>query len=78
MVSVTDVTNEECPLLRLVLRKVAIQILSLCQLLCSSIVFSFHVQLAPIKLSRYAEDLLFYIYYTNGGDILQLAAAAEL
>lgn len=38
----------------------------------------FHLQLAPIKLSRYSEDLLFYLYYTNGGDILQLAAAAEL
>ena len=36
------------------------------------------LQLAPIKLSRYSEDLLFYLYYTNGGDILQLAAAAEL
>ena len=36
------------------------------------------LQLAPIKLSRYNEDLLFYLYYTNGGDILQLAAAAEL
>lgn len=35
-------------------------------------------KLAPIKLSRYGEDLLFYLYYTNGGDILQLAAAAEL
>lgn len=35
-------------------------------------------KLAPIKPSRYSEDLLFYLYYTNGGDILQLAAAAEL
>lgn len=35
-------------------------------------------KLAPIKPSRYNEDLLFYLYYTNGGDILQLAAAAEL
>ncbi|XP_032813839.2 CCR4-NOT transcription complex subunit 2 [Petromyzon marinus] len=35
-------------------------------------------KLAPIKLSRYGEDLLFYMYYTNGGDILQLAAAVEL
>lgn len=43
------------------------------------IFFSFvFLQLAPIKLSRYTEDLLFYLYYTNGGDILQLAAAAEL
>jgi len=35
-------------------------------------------KLAPIKLGRYGEDLLFYLYYTNCGDILQLAAAAEL
>ncbi|XP_071805764.1 CCR4-NOT transcription complex subunit 2-like isoform X1 [Asterias amurensis] len=35
-------------------------------------------KLAPIKLSRYGEDLLFYLYYTHGGDVLQLAAAAEL
>uniref|UniRef100_A0A8C4NGX8 CCR4-NOT transcription complex subunit 2 n=1 Tax=Eptatretus burgeri TaxID=7764 RepID=A0A8C4NGX8_EPTBU len=35
-------------------------------------------KLAPIKLPRYGEDLLFYMYYTNGGDMLQLAAAAEL
>lgn len=41
-------------------------------------VFCLWLQLAPIKLSRYSEDLLFYLYYTNGGDILQLAAAAEL
>ena len=40
--------------------------------------FCVYLQLAPIKLSRYTEDLLFYLYYTNGGDILQLAAAAEL
>nr|CAB3232223.1 CCR4-NOT transcription complex subunit 2 [Phallusia mammillata] len=35
-------------------------------------------KLAPIKLNRYGEDLLFYVYYTNPGDVLQLAAAAEL
>jgi len=35
-------------------------------------------KLAPIKLGRYGEDLLFYLYYTNCGDILQLAAASEL
>ncbi|XP_072165576.1 CCR4-NOT transcription complex subunit 2-like [Diadema setosum] len=35
-------------------------------------------KLAPIKLSRYGEDLLFHLYYTHGGDVLQLAAAAEL
>ncbi|CAL1543218.1 unnamed protein product [Lymnaea stagnalis] len=35
-------------------------------------------KLAPIKLNRYSEDLLFYLFYMNGGDVLQLAAAAEL
>ena len=35
-------------------------------------------KLAPFKLSRYGEDVLFYLYYTNEGDILQFAAAAEL
>lgn len=35
-------------------------------------------KLAPFKLSRYGEDVLFYLYYTNEGDVLQLAAAAEL
>lgn len=37
-----------------------------------------HLQLAAIKLSRYGEDLLFYLYYMNGGDLLQLLAAVEL
>ncbi|XP_065185880.1 CCR4-NOT transcription complex subunit 2-like [Sycon ciliatum] len=35
-------------------------------------------KLAPIKLHRYGEDLLFYLYYHSSGDLLQLAAAAEL
>lgn len=35
-------------------------------------------KMPPIRLSLYGEDLLFYLYYTNCGDILQLAAAAEL
>lgn len=35
-------------------------------------------QLASIKLARYGEDLLFYLYYMNGGDLLQLLAAVEL
>ncbi|BES93574.1 CCR4-NOT transcription complex subunit [Nesidiocoris tenuis] len=35
-------------------------------------------KLAQLKLTRYKEDLLFFMYYTNAGDILQLAAAAEL
>lgn len=36
------------------------------------------LQLAAIKLARYGEDLLFYLYYMNGGDLLQLLAAVEL
>ncbi|XP_033739507.1 CCR4-NOT transcription complex subunit 2-like isoform X3 [Pecten maximus] len=35
-------------------------------------------KLAPVKLNRYGEDLLFYLFYMNGGDVLQLAAAFEL
>uniref|UniRef100_A0A673GNL2 CCR4-NOT transcription complex subunit 2 n=1 Tax=Sinocyclocheilus rhinocerous TaxID=307959 RepID=A0A673GNL2_9TELE len=35
-------------------------------------------KLAAIKLGRYGEDLLFYLYYMNGGDLLQLLAAVEL
>jgi len=35
-------------------------------------------KLAPIKFNRYQDDLLFYLFYINGGDVLQLAAAAEL
>ncbi|KAL5010503.1 hypothetical protein ScPMuIL_012808 [Solemya velum] len=35
-------------------------------------------KLAPIKLNRYGEDLLFFLFYMNGGDVLQLAAAIEL
>jgi len=34
--------------------------------------------LAPIKLNRYGEDLLFYLFYNFGGEMFQLAAAAEL
>ncbi|XP_054271553.1 CCR4-NOT transcription complex subunit 2-like isoform X2 [Macrosteles quadrilineatus] len=39
---------------------------------------SIREKLAPIKLSRYKDDLLFFMYYTNMGDVLQIAAAAEL
>ncbi|CAM1318301.1 CNOT2 (predicted) [Pycnogonum litorale] len=39
---------------------------------------SIREKLAPVKLNRYGEDLLFYIFYTNGGDLLQIAAALEL
>lgn len=39
---------------------------------------SIREKLAPVKLNRYKDDLLFYMFYTNVGDVLQLAAAAEL
>ena len=35
-------------------------------------------KLAPVKLNRYKDDILFYMFYTNVGDVLQMAAAAEL
>ncbi|XP_055000865.1 LOW QUALITY PROTEIN: CCR4-NOT transcription complex subunit 2-like [Sorex araneus] len=35
-------------------------------------------KLAKIKFGRYGEDLLFYLYYMNGGDVLQHLAAVEL
>lgn len=35
-------------------------------------------KLAPIKLNRYTDDLLFYLFYNFGGEAFQLAAAAEL
>ncbi|XP_063216576.1 regulator of gene activity isoform X2 [Bacillus rossius redtenbacheri] len=35
-------------------------------------------KLYHVKLNRYKEDLLFYMFYTNVGDVIQLAAAAEL
>ena len=31
-----------------------------------------------MKLNRYKDDILFFLFYTNVGDVLQLAAAAEL
>lgn len=48
--------------------------------LCSWTLFHLFLllQLAAIKLARYGEDLLFYLYYMNGGDLLQLLAAVEL
>lgn len=35
-------------------------------------------KLAPVKLNRYQEDLLFYLFYTNVGDTMQLLASHEL
>ena len=38
----------------------------------------FRSKLPPFKMSLLREEILFYIFYSNVGDILQLAAAAEL
>jgi CCR4-NOT transcription complex subunit 2 len=36
-------------------------------------------KLAPInKMKHYKDDLLFFLFYTNCGDVMQLMAAAEL
>ncbi|CAH0551069.1 unnamed protein product [Brassicogethes aeneus] len=35
-------------------------------------------KLASMKLSRYKDDLLFFMFYNNIGDVLQIAAADEL
>jgi len=35
-------------------------------------------KLAQVKLNRYTDDLLFYLFYNFGGEVYQLAAAAEL
>lgn len=40
--------------------------------------FHAFLQLSQVKLSRYGEDLLFFLFYMNGGDEMQLKAAAEL
>lgn len=40
--------------------------------------YNLFLQLAPIRLTRYGEDLLFYLYYCNGGDLMQVLAASEL
>ncbi|XP_075984384.1 CCR4-NOT transcription complex subunit regena isoform X1 [Anticarsia gemmatalis] len=39
---------------------------------------SIREKLAPLRLSRYKEDLLFYLFYCFVGDVLQIAAATEL
>ncbi|KAK9712114.1 NOT2 / NOT3 / NOT5 family [Popillia japonica] len=35
-------------------------------------------KLASVKLARYKDDLLFFMFYNNCGDVLQIAAASEL
>jgi len=39
---------------------------------------NFRDKLAPIKLSEYKEDLLFYLFYTRIGDEIQMEVAREL
>lgn len=38
----------------------------------------FRDKLAAVKLNRYKDDLLFFMFYNNVGDVLQVAAATEL
>lgn len=40
--------------------------------------FVFRDKLAALKLNRYKDDLLFFMFYNNVGDVLQVAAATEL
>jgi CCR4-NOT transcription complex subunit 2 len=40
--------------------------------------FAIRDKLAPIKMKQYKDDLLFFLFYTNCGDVMQLAAANEL
>lgn len=35
-------------------------------------------KLSSLTLKKYKDDLLFFLFYTNVGDFMQLAAAAEL
>lgn len=35
-------------------------------------------KLSQMKMKQYKDDLLFFLFYTNCGDVMQLAAASEL
>jgi CCR4-NOT transcription complex subunit 2 len=35
-------------------------------------------KLSQLTLKKYKDDLLFFLFYTNVGDFMQVAAAAEL
>lgn len=35
-------------------------------------------KLATMKMKQYKDDLLFFLFYTNVGDVMQIAAANEL
>ena len=52
-------------------------IITLCHILLITPVILI-LQLAPLRLNRYHDDLLFYLYYIKGGDLMQILAAAEL
>ena len=52
-------------------------IITLCHILFITPVILI-LQLAPVRLNRYHEDLLFHLYYIKGGDLMQILAAAEL
>jgi CCR4-NOT transcription complex subunit 2 len=41
-------------------------------------VSSIREKLAPLKMNRYKDELLFYLFYTYTGDALQILAASEL
>lgn len=41
-------------------------------------IYIFRDKLATVKLNRYKDDLLFFMFYNNVGDVLQIAAASEL
>jgi len=41
-------------------------------------VSSIKEKLAPLKMTRYKDELLFYLFYNYVGDVLQVLAAAEL
>lgn len=38
----------------------------------------FRDKLAPINLSKYKEDLLFYLFYTHFGEVIQMSVSDEL
>ena len=58
--------------------KESYDIYSVCTQRLTIFLITLRDKLAPVKLNRYKDDLLFYMFYTNVGDVLQLAAAAEL
>lgn len=39
---------------------------------------SIREKLAQLTLKKYKDDLLFFLFYTNVGEVMQIAAAAEL